>query len=213
MSLGDEISLNNTAPVAEANADSTPGMVEKIRTQALAEEQTARVEMTKADDAANKAPNDGFNVLASVALEALAPGAKSLLTGGEFVAMRAADKNPLETPATGAAPRAIDKSIVETTAIGQGFGHMRLRNFRRPRKVGNRQRYLEQPVIGPCRQLQAFRRLYEHGSGGPGKRGKPFNQLGIRMGIDQDARAFFSQRGIAFHLPRPRTLHPPPRGG
>jgi hypothetical protein len=121
MSLGDEISLNNTAAVSEATADSTPGMVEKIRVQALAEQQTASVEISKADDAASKAPNDGFNVLASAALEALAPGAKSLLTGGEFVAMRAADKNPLEITAAAAASRAIDKSIVETTTRAPGL--------------------------------------------------------------------------------------------
>jgi hypothetical protein len=121
MSLGDEISLNNTAAVPEANADSTPGMVEKIRVQALAEQQTATTEMAKAEGAANEAPNDGFNVLASAALEALAPGAKSLLTGGEFVAMRAADKNLSDTPAAGEAPRAMDKSIVETTTRAPGL--------------------------------------------------------------------------------------------
>lgn len=126
MSLGDEVSLTNTAAVPEANADSTPGIVEKIRVQALAQQQTASVEISKSEGAANKAPDDSFNVLASVALESLAPGAKSLLTGGEFMAMRAADKNPMKTPAVGEAPRsveprAIDKSIVETTSRAPGF--------------------------------------------------------------------------------------------
>lgn len=121
MSFGNEIALTNTAAVPEANADSTPGVVDKIRMQALAEQQTALVETSKAEDAAKQAPNEGFSVIASAAVDAIAPGAKTLLTGGEFISARVADKNPLETPAVGEAPRAIDSAIVHSTTRAPGL--------------------------------------------------------------------------------------------
>lgn len=121
MSLGDEIALTNTAAVPEANAESTPGVVEKIRMQALAEQQTVRLETSKAEDAAKPGADAGFSVIASAAVDAIAPGAKALLTGGEFVSARAADKNPLETPSVGEAPRAIDKAIAHSTTRAPGL--------------------------------------------------------------------------------------------
>lgn len=116
-----EISLSNSAAVHEANADSTAGEVAKIRSQALATETTARIEIAKADDAAKHAAgNDAFSVIASAAVEAVLPGAKSVITGGEFVAARAEDKNTV-TEVSPVAPVAIDESIRESTTRAPGL--------------------------------------------------------------------------------------------
>ncbi len=116
-----EISLSNSAAVQEATKDSTVGEVEKIRSQALATETTARIESAKADDAAKQAAgSDAFSVIASAAADAILPGAKSVITGGEFVAARVEDKNA-SAEVSPVAPIAIDESIKESTTRTPGL--------------------------------------------------------------------------------------------
>lgn len=119
--MSGEISLSNSAAVPEATKDSARGEVEKIRSQALATETTARIEIAKADDVAKQAAgNDAFSVIASAAAEAILPGAKSIITGGEFVAARVEDKNGV-TEASPVAPVHIDASIQESTTRAPGL--------------------------------------------------------------------------------------------
>ena len=115
-----EISLSNSAAVPEATMESDPGLVKKIREQALATETIANVEMAKADDASREAAgSDAFSVIASAAAEAVIPGAKAIITGGEFVAARVEDKNV--GVASPVAPVHIDASIEESTQRKPGL--------------------------------------------------------------------------------------------
>lgn len=115
-----EISLSNSAAVPEATMDSDAGLVQKIREQALATETTARLENAKADDASRAAAgSDAFSVIASAAAEAILPGAKAVITGGEFAAARAEDRNVAHTSPVPSVP--IDQSITESTTRAPGL--------------------------------------------------------------------------------------------
>ncbi len=116
-----EISLNNSAAVPEATMDSSAGQVEQIKRQALATETTARIESAKADEASRAAAgSDAFSVIASTAAEALLPGAKTVITSGEFVAARVEDRNGV-SEASPVAPVHIDASIEESTQRSPGL--------------------------------------------------------------------------------------------
>ena len=115
-----EISLSNSAAVPEATMDSSAGEVEKIRSQALATETTAKLEMARSDDARRAAAgSDAFSVIASAAAEAILPGAKAIITGGEFAAARAEDRNVMHSSPV--PPVSIDESITESTTRAPGL--------------------------------------------------------------------------------------------